>query len=181
MSYQSSSPFRLALLATGGTLEKNYDASSGELTLDQPVIAELLAGLDQPDIEISLVRLMAIDSLDMTEDERAKIVAAARHCLAQDQPDAIVITHGTDTLAQTAQALAAGLDGLDRPVVLTGAMRPFRVAGSDAAQNVAQAIMAARLLSPGVYVVFHGRALPANNIVKDYHSLTFVEGVSKTS
>jgi L-asparaginase len=174
MSDESPAPFRLALLATGGTLEKSYDAHVGTLTLDQPVIEALLAGLEHPDIEIAVTRVMAIDSLDMGEAERVQIVATARRCLVRESPDAVVVTHGTDTLAETAAALATGLAGLDRPVVLTGAMRPFRVAGSDAAQNVAQAVMAARLLGPGVYAVFHGRVLPAGRIVKDYQRLTFV-------
>ncbi|MGB7756606.1 MAG: asparaginase [Salinisphaera sp.] len=175
MTVSSRSPFRIVLLATGGTIEKSYDAAAGTLTLDTPVIETLLAGLDQPDVQIEVRRLMSIDSLDMGEAERTEVVAAVRECLAGDDMDAIVITHGTDTLARTAQALAEALDGLDRPVVLTGAMRPYRVADSDAAQNVAQAVMAARLVAPSVYAAFHGRVIPAGRIVKDYDRLTLVE------
>ncbi|HET7313905.1 asparaginase domain-containing protein [Salinisphaera sp.] len=175
MTVDMRSPFRIVLLATGGTIEKSYDAAAGTLTLDAPVIETLLDALDQPDVQIEVRRVMSVDSLDMGEAERAAIVAAARACLVDDAPDAILITHGTDTLAQTAAALAGSLAGLDRAVVLTGAMRPYRVAASDAAQNVAQAVMAARLLGPGVYAAFHGRVIPAGRIVKDYDRLTLVE------
>lgn len=174
MSVVSSSPFRLVVLATGGTIEKSYDAAAGRLTLERPVIETLFERLDQPDVAIEIRRVMAIDSLDMGAAERADVVAAVQACLADDSADAILITHGTDTLAETATALAEALTALDRPVVLTGAMRPYRVADSDAAQNVAQAVMAARLLAPGVYAVFHGRAIPAGRIVKDYDRLTLV-------
>lgn len=178
MNISSRSPFRIALLATGGTIEKSYDAAAGALTLDTPVIETLLAGLDQPDVQIEVRRLMSIDSLEMGEAERAEVVAAAGDCLASDDVDAIVITHGTDTLARTAEALAEALTSPDRPVLLTGAMRPYRVADSDAAQNVAQAVMAARLVAPGVYAAFHGRVIPAGRIVKDYNRLTLIESAT---
>lgn len=175
MSVHSRSPFRIVLLATGGTIEKSYDAGTGTLTLDTPVIERLLATLDQPDVQIDVRRVMAIDSLDMGEAERAALVAAAGACLDEHAPDAILITHGTDTLARTAEALADALGVPACPIVLTGAMRPYRVADSDAAQNVAQAIVAARLITPGVHAVFHGRVIPAGRIVKDYERLTLIE------
>lgn len=178
MNISSRSPFRIVLLATGGTIEKSYDASAGALTLEIPVIERLLTGLDQPDVQIDVRRLMSIDSLDMGEAERAAVVAAARDCLAGHDIDAIVITHGTDTLARTAEALAEALSGPACPIVLTGAMRPYRVADSDAAQNVAQAVMAARLVAPGVYAAFHGRVIPAGRIVKDYDRLTLVDSTT---
>lgn len=169
------SPFRIVLLATGGTIEKSYDAGVGRLTLEKPVIETLLAALDQPDVRIEVQRVMSVDSLDMGAAERAEIVAAARACLTGDAPDAVLVTHGTDTLAQTASALAAALASVERPIVLTGAMRPDRVADSDAAQNVAQAVMAARLVGPGVYAAFHGRLIPAGRIAKDHERLTLIE------
>lgn len=178
MDLSSRSPFRIVLLATGGTIEKSYDAAEGSLTLDVPVIDTLLATLEQPDVCVDLRRIMSIDSLEMGEAERAEVVAAARAALAEDDVDAVVITHGTDTLARTAETLAARLDMPSRPVVLTGAMRPYRVADSDAAQNVAQALMAARLLAPGVYAAFHGRVIPAGRIVKDYERLTLIESAA---
>lgn len=167
--------FRLTVLATGGTIEKYYDAHAGALVLGRSVIDALLAELVLPDIDITIDRVMNMDSLDMGDDDRACIVAAATEVLRVRAPDGIVVTHGTDTLARTADALAASLTALSCPVILTGAMRPFRVAESDAVQNVACAIMAARLLVPGVYAAFHGRVIPAGRIEKDYKRLTFVD------
>ncbi|MDA3919834.1 MAG: asparaginase domain-containing protein [Salinisphaera sp.] len=171
----SDSLFRIVLLATGGTIEKSYDAHAGHLTLDRPVIDTLVGRLVQPDINLRVERVMAIDSLEMGAAERQRLGDALDDALAADASHAVLITHGTDTLAETARALAERFPSLDRPVVLTGAMVPFRAADSDALQNVAQAIMACRLLLPGVYAVFHGRVIEAAKIAKDYQRLTLVE------
>lgn len=181
MSAQSScpsgsSPFRLVILATGGTIEKTYDAHAGELALGQPVMETLVDRLEQPDIETRIERVMAIDSLEMGADERQQLGDRLATELQAGTADAVLVTHGTDTLADTARALADRFPSTACPVVLTGAMVPFRIADSDAFQNVAQAIMAARLLAPGVYGVFHGRAIPAARIAKDYRRLTMVHG-----
>jgi len=167
-----SDEFRVTLLATGGTIEKSYDAHSGALTLGLPVIESLIAALDLPDVVVDVQRLMAKDSLDMDAADRARIVDAAKTALAIDEAHAVIITHGTDTLAETAAALVAALDAPAVPVVLTGAMRPYRVANSDAAQNVAQALMAARLLAPGVHAVMHARVVAGDRVIKDYERLT---------
>jgi L-asparaginase len=166
------SPFNLVLLATGGTIEKSYDPHSGQLSLAVPVIEGLLESLDMPDVSVRIERLMAKDSLDITDADRQAIVYAAQAVLEQGRVDALVITHGTDTLAETAVALHVALGSPGVPVVITGAMRPYRVAASDAAQNIAQALMAARLLAPGVHAVMHGRAIDAERVVKDYERLT---------
>ena len=147
------SPFRVTRLATGGTLEKTYDPHSGPLTLAVPVIQALLDGLDQPDVTVRVARVMAKDSLDMADADRNEIVETTRAVPA-------------------AGALAGALDMPGVPVVLTGAMRPSRVADSDAAQNVAQALMAARLLVPGVYAVPHGCAVRGDRAVKNDERLT---------
>ncbi|MES1924982.1 asparaginase [Salinisphaera sp. T31B1] len=169
------SPFAVRLLATGGTIEKTYDPARGALTLDVPVIQSLLDGLRQPDIRVGVERVMAKDSLDMSDGDREAIVQAVRMALDRGDSDAVVVTHGTDTLADTAAALVDGLSAPAIPVLLTGAMVPWRVADSDAAQNMAQALMAARLVEPGVYAVFHSRVIPGDRVVKDYDRLTLVE------
>lgn len=164
--------FHLQVLATGGTLAKRYDARSGQLAIDNDVVGELLAGLTLPDMALQVHHVLARDSLDMTAAERDHIaVAVKEHAAAAD---AIVVTHGTDTLADTAAVVAAAMVEVSVPVVLTGAMVPHCCAHSDARQNVAQAVAACRLLSPGVYVAFHGRVLAASQAVKDYDRLTFV-------
>lgn len=164
--------FRVLLLATGGTLEKIYDPHTGELVLGAPVIESLVATLTHTDMDVRVERLMALDSLDMQADDRRRIVEAVRERIQETSVDAIVVTHGTDTLADTAAALEDAFDALRVPVVLTGAMVPWRVADSDAAQNVAQALMACRLLAPGVFTVFHGGVIEGAGVIKDYENLT---------
>lgn len=164
--------FRIQLLATGGTLAKRYDAASGELVVDNDVVEALVSSLRLPDVDIRIRRVMALDSLDMTEADRAVIVDAVR--TQTDDADAVVITHGTDTLSATAAQLIANLPRLRVPVVLTGAMVPYCCEQSDALQNVAQAVMGCRLLAPGVHVVFHGRALAGARALKDHDAGTFV-------
>lgn len=167
--------FNIRLLATGGTIEKHYDPHSGQLTLNAPVLEALLDELVHPDVAIAVERLMAIDSLDMQPEHRQQIVDAVADRSCDEAVDAIVITHGTDTLADTASALAQAMPAPRVPVVLTGAMVPYRMAASDASQNVAQALMAARLLAPGVYAAFHGRVIDGARVAKDYTRLTLVE------
>jgi len=181
MSNANADVFRIHVLATGGTIEKTYDPARGALTLDVPVLEDLMAGLSHPDMAITIERLMAIDSLDMSADHRQQIVATTRAVLADASADAIVITHGTDTLADTAAELVAGLGQPAVPVVLTGAMVPWRVAASDAAQNIAQALVACRLVAPGVHVVFHSRVIPGACVAKDYERLTMIETPSHSS
>jgi len=89
--------------------------------------------------------------------------------------DAIVILHGTDTMAETGELLSGELTDLQIPVILTGAMRPYKFRNSDALQNVTESLLAARLVSPGVYVVMHNRVLRFPGVIKDRENLTFVK------
>lgn len=173
---QCRARFRVHVLATGGTIEKTYDPARGALTLDVPVLEPLIDGLRQPDVAVTIERVMSMDSLDMGAEHRKQIVAAAVAVLAQGSADAVIITHGTDTMADTARELAAELDNPGVPIVLTGAMVPWRVAASDAAQNMAQALMAARLAAPGVHVVMHTRVIAGERVAKDYDRLTMIDG-----
>jgi len=166
------SNFRIQILATGGTLAKRYDTQLGQLVVDNAGVDDLVARLALPDVEIHSRRLLAVDSLDMTAEQRATVAAGVR-AHAEDA-DAIIIIHGTDTLVDTAKVIEQAVPDVAVPVVLTGAMVPFACAASDALPNVAQAIVACRLLTPGVHVVMHGRALNATHAVKDYDAMTFV-------
>jgi L-asparaginase len=112
------------------------------------------------------------DSLDLGRQDRARIVEAVRSRTRRN--GAVLVVHGTDTLADTGQALLAAIPVPAVPIVLTGAMVPFVVDGSDGLQNVTEALFACRLLAPGIYAVFHGRALSFPGVVKDRHALTFV-------
>ncbi len=162
----------ITLITTGGTIEKTYDEQSGSLENRRSIVGRMLSRLRLEDTKISTLELMSKDSLFMTDDDRASLVASVRRASAA-KPDGIVVLHGTDTLTQSGERLLKELSPLPLPVVLTGAMRPFEMKRSDALQNLTESIFAAGLLPPGVYCVAHGRALAFPGIVKDREKGTF--------
>jgi len=159
------------ILATGGTLAKRYEPCAGELVVDNTVLDALVAGLTLPDMALTLRHVLACDSLDMTDAQRLQVVAAVR--ASAPAADGVVIAHGTDTLTTTSALLQAQLPDPKIPVVLTGAMVPHSCGDSDARQNMTQAIMACRLLPPGVHIVFHGQVHDAVRTVKSHARGTF--------
>ena len=163
---------RVSILTTGGTIEKTYNELEGRLQNDRSVLDEILGSLRLPDLFIRHVNVMHKDSLDMTEEDRRRIVAAVRDALSGS--DAIIILHGTDTLAETGEMIHRELgEELNVPVILTGAMRPYQFRDTDAVQNVTEALLAARLVDPGVYAVLHNRVLPFPGVFKDRTTLSF--------
>ncbi len=162
---------RISILTTGGTIAKTYDEREGALRNVRSVLDHLLAELRLPDLFIRHLDVMNKDSLDLTDDDRTVVLAAVRDALSSS--DAVVVLHGTDTLAKTGELLHRELEGLDIPVILTGAMRPYEFRDSDALQNVTEALLAARLVGPGVYAVMHNRVLPFPGVTKDRRALTF--------
>jgi L-asparaginase len=132
----------------------------------------MLDTLRLPDLVIRHVEVMHKDSLDMTDEDRNTIVKAVSDAALIS--DAIVILHGTDTLADTGELLLRQCDGLGIPVILTGAMRPYEFRDTDALQNVTEALLAARLLDVGVHVAMHNRVLSFPDVIKDRQVGTFV-------
>jgi len=166
---------RIRLITTGGTIEKVYDEHTGELVNRRSIVRRMLSELRLEDVEVETVELMSKDSLDMTEEDRARVVEAVRSALAEGPtPVGVVVLHGTDTLTDTGDRLFEALPDPPVPVVLTGAMRPFEMKRSDALQNLTEALFATRALAPGVYCVAHGRALRFPGIAKDRLHGTFV-------
>jgi L-asparaginase len=168
----SAEPFKIAVIMTGGTIAKTYDPRKAVLRNVDPVIKRLIRSLRLEGAKVSFKELMRKDSLDLDQDDRARIVETVR--AATKRNNAVVIVHGTDTLSATGAALLAAMPAPTLPIILTGAMAPFVVEGSDGLQNVTEALFACRLLAPGVYAVFHGRALAFPGVVKDRDALTFV-------
>ncbi len=162
---------RIAILTTGGTIEKRYSESDGSLRNVGSVLEEILRGLRLPDLRRRHVAVMSKDSLEMTDADRRLILLATREALAVD--DAVLIVHGTDTLSLTGEILHAGLPDLTKPVVMTGAMRPFEFRDTDAYQNVTEALVACRLCLPGVYVAMHNQVLRFPGVIKDRERMTF--------
>jgi L-asparaginase len=165
---------RVAILTTGGTIEKTYDETDGSLRNVRSVLEVILERLRTPDLVFSHVPVMKKDSLEMTPEDRDTILLAVRKALPSH--DGILVIHGTDTLAETGHHLETNLGKLSIPVVLTGAMRPYEFRDTDAVQNVTESLLALRLLEPGVWAVMHGRALAFPGVRKDRERRTFDRG-----
>ncbi len=163
---------RIAILTTGGTIEKTYNESEGTLANVGSVLHNILGSLRHVEMDIRLIPVMSKDSLDMNETDRQAILYALRAALSQN--DAIVVIHGTDTLSVTGEFLHTNLSTLEKPIILTGAIRPYEFRDTDAVQNVTEALFACAHLAPGVWVVMHGRALRFPGVVKDRNQRTFV-------
>src|SRR5262249_20234370 len=123
-------------------------------------VTEMLS-LGRSRVDVAVQTLMMIDSLEMTDDDRAAIVRQCRTC----DEERLVITHGTDTMVDTARALAAGVTG--KTIVLTGAMVPYAFGSSDGLFNLGSAVSFAQVLPPGVYVAMNGRSLPWDRVRKN--------------
>ena len=164
---------RLALLTTGGTIEKTYNESDGTLANQKSVLDMMLASLVLHGVQITRVPVMNKDSLEMTDADHARIAEMAGACAGNY--DGLLITHGTDRLQFTGEALVQRLGVSPQvPIVLTGAMRPYELRTTDATQNITEALLAVQLLEPGVYVVMHNQVLRFPGVVKDRDAMRFV-------
>jgi L-asparaginase len=155
------------ILVTGGTFDKQYDELTGRLFFrDTHLPAMLQRGRCR--LAVTVEPIMMIDSLDLDERGRAIIVD---RCRASDE-NAIVITHGTDTMVETAAALArAGLS--DRTIVLTGAMVPYAFGSSDGLFNLGSALSFAQVLPAGVYVAMNGQYFRWDGVRKNRETGVF--------
>jgi len=150
----------IRLIITGGTFDKHYDELNGELTFKDTHLPDILsASRCTIPMEVEINQL--IDSLEMCAGDRERILESCRRS-AQER---IIITHGTDTMAETARVI--GEARLDRTVVLTGAMIPYAINRSDAVFNFGCSVSAVQLLPPGVYIVMNGRIFDWDNVRKN--------------
>jgi len=156
----------IRIFVTGGTFDKNYDEIHGRLTFGDTHLPEMLR-LGRCRLDVSIRTLMMIDSLDMTDADRELIV---RHC-AQSDESRIVITHGTDTMVETAAALARGVTG--KTVVLTGAMIPYAFGSSDGLFNLGSAVSFAQVLPPGIYIAMNGQHFAWDRVRKNRETGVF--------
>jgi L-asparaginase len=163
---------RIALISTGGTIEKTYDELSGVLANQVAVLDVMLASLELRGVAIERVRLMNKDSLEMTDADHTLIAETALDLAAK--LDGAVIVHGTDRLTHTGERLVE-LGPAPRPIVLTGAFRPYELRRTDALQNLTEALLAVQLQPPGVYVAMHNVCLAFPGVVKDRLLGTFVK------
>jgi L-asparaginase len=156
----------IRIFVTGGTFDKNYDEIHGRLTFGDTHLPEMLR-LGRCRLDVSIRTLMMIDSLDMIDADRELIV---RHC-AQSDESRIVITHGTDTMVETAAALARGVTG--KTVVLTGAMIPYAFGSSDGLFNLGSAVSFAQVLPPGIYIAMNGQHFAWDRVRKNRETGVF--------
>jgi L-asparaginase len=156
----------IRILVTGGTFDKEYDEIHGRLYFKQTHVEEMLR-LGRSRVEVRIQTLMMIDSLDMTDAHRRTIVTACAEC----EESRIVITHGTDTMVDTARAVAGEVTR--KTVVMTGAMIPYAFGSSDGLFNLGSALSFAQVLPEGVYVAMNGTAFQWQDVRKDRASGTF--------
>jgi len=167
------------VITTGGTIEKVYSEQNGTVANLDNKIDRYLRLLRLPDCDVHIVPLMNIDSLEMNDSDRAKILGTVTALLPEKAP--ILITHGTDTMVETGLYLQRALPQLDVPIVMTGAMAPLGFEGSDALQNLTESLLALRILSPGIYIVSHNQVFPIPNVRKDRVLGRFVKAEDKTA
>ena len=150
----------IRFFVTGGTFDKEYNELNGELYFKETHLPEMLA-LGRSRVAVDITTLWMMDSLQMTTEHR-ECIARACHDATEDR---IVVTHGTDTMVETAAVLARHVPG--KTIVLTGAMVPWKFGSSDGLFNLGSALAFAQVLPPGVYVSMNGRWFPWNDVRKN--------------
>ena len=156
----------IRIVVTGGTFDKTYDEIHGWLSFGDTHVPEMLT-LGRSRVELTVETLMMIDSLEMTDIDRERIVARCAECLERQ----IVVTHGTDTMVETARAVAESIS--DKTIVLTGAMIPYAFGSSDGLFNLGSALSFAQVLPPGVYIAMNGQCFLWDRVRKNTQTGTF--------
>ncbi len=140
----------LKILITGGTLDKEYNPLNGELVYGKTHVEEMLKQANHK-TDVVLEEVMLLDSLDMTEAQRQEILQRCK----DSKEDKIIITHGTDTMVETAKLLGENIK--DKTIVLTGSMVPYRFKDSDTLFNLGSAFTAVQTLTGGVFIAMQGK------------------------
>ena len=156
----------IRIFVTGGTFDKTYDEITGRLTFGDSHLGEML-GLGRSRVPVSIRTLMMIDSLEMSDEDRQLIV---RNCASCDETR-ILVTHGTDTMVDTATALARGTTG--KTIVLTGAMIPYAFGSSDGLFNLGSALSFAQVLPAGIYIAMNGQCFEWDKVRKNRETGAF--------
>ena len=150
----------IKIFATGGTFDKEYNEINGELYFKDTQIFELLK-LGRSQLDVKIETLMMIDSLKMTDEDRNYIISKC----SQEKTDRIIITHGTDTMVETAGLIASKVK--DKTIILTGAMIPIKFGSSDGLFNLGSALSFIQVIDPGVYITMNGRYFQWDNVKKN--------------
>ncbi len=158
----------IRIFITGGTFDKEYNELNGQLYFKDTHLSDLLE-LGRSKVPVEIRTLMMVDSLEMTDEDRQLIVYQCNNC---DETQ-IVITHGTDTMAETAKVIAKEVK--DKTIILTGAMIPIKFGSSDGLFNLGSALAFAQTLPAGVYVAMNGRCFNWHNVRKNKQTGVFEE------
>lgn len=157
---------KIRVLVTGGTFDKEYNELTGSLFFKDSHVSEMLE-LGRCGLDVEVRRLMMIDSTEMTENDRELILRSCTDAF----DERVVITHGTDTMTDTARYLGERIH--DQTIVLTGAMVPYTFGSSDGLFNLGSALSFAQVLPPGVYVAMNGQIFPWDQVRKNRDTATF--------
>jgi L-asparaginase len=158
----------IRIFITGGTFDKEYNELNGQLYFKDTHLPELLE-LGRSNVPVAIRTLMMIDSLEMTDHDRALIAHQCNQC----EEAQIIVTHGTDTMAETAAVLAQHVK--NKTIVLTGAMIPIKFGSSDGLFNLGSALAFVQTLPAGVYVAMNGRFFTWDNVRKNKETGMFEE------
>ncbi|MBC7383503.1 MAG: asparaginase [Bacteroidia bacterium] len=158
----------IRIFVTGGTFDKEYNELNGQLFFQDTHIHEILK-LGRSKLDLSIRTLMLIDSLEMTDNDRKILVESCESC----DDEQIVITHGTDTMTDTAEVLGKQVSG--KTIILTGAMIPYKFGSSDGLFNLGSALAFAQTLPNGVYIAMNGRYFNWHNCKKNRQTGSFEE------
>jgi L-asparaginase len=160
---------KITFIQTGGTIDKDYPKTTGgyAFEISEPAVKRILEKLN-PSFEYEIISLCKKDSQDITEEDREKIYKTCKEL----ENDKIIITHGTDTLIETAEQLK---DVKDKVIIFTGSFKPEKFADSDAPINVGVAIGAVNILKDGIYIAMNGRIYPWDKVKRDSKTGKFIE------
>ena len=150
----------IKIFATGGTFDKEYNEINGELFFKETHLSELLE-LGRSQLDVQIETLMMVDSLDMTLESKKLIVQKCK----EEKTTRIIITHGTDTMVETAKLLAKSIK--NKTVILTGAMIPIKFGSSDGLFNLGSALSFIQVIDPGIYITMNGRYFKWDNVRKN--------------
>jgi L-asparaginase len=161
---------KIAIVATGGTIDKDYTTALGGVNFEvgEPAVQRLLNRLTPMNLEYTVQSILRKDSLDLTDEDRRLL----RRTVAACPEDRVLVTHGTDTMIESARVLS---DIAGKTIVMTGSMRPEKFSDSDAEFNLGLALGALNVLPPGTYIAMSGRVYPWHRCRKDRATERFVE------
>jgi L-asparaginase len=164
----------IALISTGGTIEKKYDEVEGTLVNKESLVQHnVLDKLRTPYSNIHLRSILSKDSLHFTSEDRQLLLETVLEEFSKGRR--VVLLHGTDTMSLSAHYVHDHLDGMELPLIFTGAMKPLGFVDSDAFQNVTEALIAVKILDPGVYISFHNKVFTVPGVEKNMEKRTFEE------